>query len=59
MQHERTKDKSVSKKCNFIFSKISFSFRRFLDSYQYAIDLNNVLHNVLRSRAVSSMFFVL
>jgi hypothetical protein len=30
--------------------------KRFLDAYQYAIDLNGVLHSVLRARAVSGMF---
>jgi len=27
--------------------------KRFLDAYQYAIELNNVLYNVLRARAVN------
>ena len=42
---------------NFVFAIAisSLIYRRFLDAYQYAIDLNHALHGVLRARAVSSL----
>jgi hypothetical protein len=54
MAHERTKDKYVKINNIIVILFLIFHlFRRFLDAYQYAIELNNVLYNVLRARAVN------